>query len=238
MGEKGMTKRPLIAINMSMCVQNGREVHFLIDSYAERVWAAGGDPFLVPSLLHNGYGQEILGKVQGVLLSGGKDYPPSFYGEEPVPETDLTRLRPSFDINFGKDVLSSPLPVLGICAGCQLLNILHGGKLIQHLPNADEAHRNGLCHKAVITQEGFMSRILSLKKEEEFSVNSFHHQAVTEEVLGKGLFISSLAFDGTVESLERPGDRMVLGVQFHPERMEDTGPLFFAALVEEASGKI
>ena len=233
-----MKKRPLIAVNMSMTVLNSREIHYLIDSYAERVWAAGGDPFLVPSLLHEGYSREILGKVQAVLLSGGKDYPPSFYNQEPVPETDLTRLRPSFDMQFGKEALAGTLPVLGICAGCQLLNILHGGQLLQHLPNADEAHRNGLHHKAVITEEGFMSRILSLKKGEKFTVNSFHHQAVTKEYLGKDLFISSLAFDGTVESIERPGDRMVLGVQFHPERMDDIGPLYFSALVEEASKTI
>lgn len=230
-----MKKRPLIAVNMSMTVLNSREIHYLIDSYAERIWAAGGDPYLLPSLLHEGYSREILSKVQGVLLSGGKDYPPSFYGQEPVPETDLTRLRPFFDLDFGKEVLKSSLPVLGICAGCQLLNILHGGKLLQHLPNADEAHKGGLMHSAKITQEGWMSRILSLKKDDEFMVNSFHHQAVTKEYLGKDLFISSLAFDGTVESIERPGERMVLGVQFHPERMDDIGPLYFSALVEEAS---
>ncbi|MBO5761474.1 MAG: gamma-glutamyl-gamma-aminobutyrate hydrolase family protein [Lentisphaeria bacterium] len=230
-----MKKRPLIAVNMSMTVLNSREIHYLIDSYAERIWAAGGDPYLLPSLLHEGYSREILSKVQGVLLSGGKDYPPSFYGQEPVPETDLTRLRPSFDICFGKEALAGSLPILGICAGFQLLNILHGGKLLQHLPNADEAHKGGLMHSAKITQEGWMSRILSLKKGENFTVNSFHHQAVTKEYLGKDLFISSLAFDGTVESIERPGERMVLGVQFHPERMDDIGPLYFSALVEEAS---
>lgn len=230
-----MKKRPLIAVNMSMTVLNSREIHYLIDSYAERIWAAGGDPYLLPSLLHEGYSREILSKVQGVLLSGGKDYPPSFYGQEPVPETDLTRLRPFFDIRFGKEALAGSLPILGICAGFQLLNILHGGKLLQHLPNADEAHKGGLMHSAKITQEGWMSRILSLKKDDEFMVNSFHHQAVTKEYPGKDLFISSLAFDGTVESIERAGERMVLGVQFHPERMDDIGPLYFSALVEEAS---
>ena len=233
-----MTKRPLIAVNMSMCVMNGRDTHYLFDAYAERIWEAGGDPFLVASLLHEGYPEELLARAHGVLFSGGKDYPPSFYGQEPAPETDLGRMRPSFDLAFGKAALKSPLPVFGICAGCQLLNLLHHGGLLQHLPNAEEAHKGGKVHAARITREGWMSKILSLKKGEEFSVNSFHHQAVTEEYLGKGLFISSTAFDGTVESLERPGDRMVLAVQFHPERMDDLGPLFFSALAEEAEKRI
>lgn len=234
MGESKMKKRPVIALNMAMSVINDREVHYLIDSYAERVWQAGGEPSCVPTLLHNGYCQCVLEKAQGVLLIGGKDYPPSFYGEEPHPKTDLTRIRPSFDMEFGQAALHTALPVLGICAGFQLLNILHGGKLFQHLPNADEAHKGGAFHKAEITQEGWMSKALSLKKGEFFTVNSFHHQAVTQEYLGQGLLISSLAFDGTVESLERPGERMVLGVQFHPERMDDLGPMLFSTLVEEA----
>lgn len=238
MGESQMKKRPVIALNMAMSVFNGREVHYLIDSYAERVWQAGGDPSLVPTLLHGSYCESVLEKAQGVLLIGGKDYPPSFYGEEPHPQTDLGRLRPSFDLEFGQAALDTNLPVFGICAGFQLLNILHGGKLCQHLDNAEEAHKGGLSHKAEITQEGWMSRSLGLKKGEEYIANSFHHQAVTQEYMGKELEITSLAFDGTVEALERPGERMVLGVQFHPERMDDLGPMLFSAFVEEAKNML
>lgn len=233
-----MKKRPVIALNMAMSVFNGREVHYLIDSYAQRVWDAGGDPALIPSLLHGSYCESVLEKAQGVLLIGGKDYHPSCYGEEPHPQTDLTRMRPSFDLAFGKAALHTALPILGICAGFQLLNILHGGKLLQHLSNAEESHKRGLLHKAVITQEGFMSKALSLQKGGEYLVNSFHHQAVTKECIGKDLLISSLAFDGTVEALERPGQRMVLGVQFHPERMDDLGPMLFNTLIEESQKMI
>jgi gamma-glutamyl-gamma-aminobutyrate hydrolase PuuD len=172
--------------------------------------------------------------ADGVLLIGGRDYDPADYGESPHPETVMNRMRPHFDIAFGKAVLKREMPVLGICAGCQLLNIVSGGKLIQHLENAEE-HRNGVFHRAKILQDGFFARGAGLSAGDEMTVNSYHHQAVSPAAVGAGFNITAQAFDGSVEAIEREGSRMVLGVQFHPERMNDIGPGFFDLLKEEAA---
>ena len=142
-------------------------------------------------------------------------------------------MRPHFDIAFGEAVMRKNIPVLGICAGCQLLNIITGGKLIQHLPNA-EKHTGGMIHEAVVTKSGFFAEAIGKAPGEKLMVNSFHHQALDPEHLGNGLEIAAVAFDGTVEAVEMPGKRMVLGVQFHPERMDDLAPEIFGLLVKEA----
>ena len=227
-------KRPAILLNMAVAMVNDRESEVLISQYAQRVAESGAAPMLIPSIEDPEIVAALLDRADGVLLIGGKDYDPRYYGEEPRPETNMTRMRPHFDIAFGEAVLASDLPVLGICAGCQLLNIVAGGKLIQHLGNADE-HTGGVMHKATVDRAGFFARALGVAPGTEIAVNSFHHQAVDPAALGRGFTVTARAFDGTVEALEMPGERMVLGVQFHPERMDDLGPKFFKLLAEEAA---
>lgn len=225
--------RPVILINMAVDVVNRRECEVLISQYAQRVADAGGVPMLIPSIEDSGLIGTLLDMADGVLLIGGKDYDPRSYGEGPHPETDLTRMRPHFDLAFGAAVLKRDLPVLGICAGCQLLAIVTGNKLIQHLDNASE-HRNGARHAATVVHPGFLARALETAPGTAITVNSFHHQAVDPDTLDRKWIVSARAFDGTVEALELPGERMVLGVQFHPERMEDIGPRLFGLLTAEA----
>lgn len=227
------SERPVILLNMAVEVINGRECDVLISRYAERVSAAGAVPMLTPSIECRDNLDPLLALADGVLLIGGKDYHPSYYGCRPAPETDLGRLRPHFDIAFGAAVMQCSMPVLGICGGCQLLAILGGGRLIQHLPNAGQ-HTGGATHAAVIAEDGYLARALALAPGEEFTVNSFHHQAVDPERPG-GFRITARAFDGSVEAVEQPGGRMVLGVQFHPERMDDLGPRIFSLLRDEAA---
>lgn len=228
------TGKPVILLNMAVDMHNGRECEILISQYAQRVWDAGAVPMLLPSIEDADFMNSLLGLADGVLLIGGKDYDPHYYGCEREKETDLSRRRPHFDIGFGRAVLAHGMPVLGICAGCQLLSILYGGKLIQHLPDA-AMHRGGAVHTARIREEGYFSRALGLGARDRFTVNSFHHQAVDPALPGEGLRITAEAFDGSVEAVEAadPG-RMILGVQFHPERMNDLGPVLFGFLRGEA----
>ena len=188
---------------------------------------------LIPSIEKRENIETLLDMANGVLLIGGKDYPPSYYGELPHEKTGMDRLRPHFDIAFGEAVMRRELPVLGICAGCQLLNIISGGKLIQHLPNADE-HTGGTFHEAQVTKDGFFARAVGKAPGEKITVNSFHHQALDPVHLGKNLSVTAVASDGSIEAVELPGERMVLGVQFHPERMDDLAPRIFGLLKEEA----
>src|SRR5271166_3121564 len=110
--------------------------------YVESVMNAGGLPLLVPPSPPEVL-KEYLELADGVLFTGGLDYPPQFYGQKPRPEVDVQPLeRAESDRNFMRLVLESSKPALGICAGLQLLNISKGGTLIQHLPNAPQ-------HKAI-----------------------------------------------------------------------------------------
>ena len=226
-------KRPRILLNMVVENLRSREWEAIISTYPQRVAAAGGLPILMPSLQDEDLISQYLDNADGVIFIGGPDYHPKYFGEEPHPETNLKRLRPEFDIFFGKMVMQREMPVLGICAGCQLLNIITGGKLIQHLDNYTE-HKSGVHHYARITADGYFARAVNRKCGDSLTVNSFHHQALDKNFIGKDLQITAEAFDGTVEAVEIPGDRMVLGVQFHPERMDDLAPGIFNLLIEEA----
>ena len=222
-----------VLVNTIVQKINGLECEVLRGPYAQRVCDAGAVPFLIPSIEKDIVIGSLLDLADGVLLIGGPDYPPQYYEEERMPETGVNRLRPHFDLALAQEALRRGLPVLGICAGCQLLNIVSGGKLIQHLDNAAE-HRNGVLHKAAIVRDGFFGRAVKKSAGEEITVNSFHHQAVSPDAVGEGFSITARAFDGSIEALEMAGERMVLGVQFHPERMDDPGPAIFSLLKEEA----
>ena len=228
-----MGKKPVILVNMAVDVINGRENDVVISQYVQRISDSGAVPMLIPSIEKEENIETLLDLADGVLLIGGRDYDPADYGEPAHPETMMNRMRPHFDITFGKAVLKRRMPVLGICAGCQLLNIVSGGKLIQHLDNATE-HRNGVFHSAELLSDGFFSEALKLRAGAKVTVNSFHHQAVSPEAVGNGFKVTAKAFDGSIEVIEQEGQRMVLGVQFHPERMDDLGPLIFSMLKEES----
>ena len=231
----GNSRLPRILLNMAVDVVNNRECEVLISQYADRVSDSGAIPMLMPSIEKKELIESLLDIADGVILIGGKDYDPRLFGEKPHPETNLSRKRPHFDFAFATAALRRDVPILGICAGCQLLNIITGGNLIQHLDNTPE-HRF-TTHGATVTDSGFFSRALGLAPGSALTVNSFHHQAVDPDRLGTGIRITGRAFDGTVEAIELPGPRMVLGVQFHPERMDDIGPSFFSLIREEARSR-
>ena len=228
-----MRKNPVILLNMAVDVINNRENDVIISQYVQRVSDSGAVPMLIPSIEKEENIETLLDMADGVLLIGGRDYDPADYGAEVDPRTVMNRLHPHFDIAFGKAVMKREMPVLGVCAGCQLLNIITGGKLIQHLANAPE-HQNGVTHTAEIIADGFFARALGKKPGDTITVNSYHHQAADPAALGKGLVITARGFDGTVEAIELPGSRMALGVQFHPERMGDLAPAIFGMLIKEA----
>jgi putative glutamine amidotransferase len=179
-------------------------------------------------------GLDLAGADALVLGGSETDIHPSLYGESVGPhtvDTDLTRhLR---DLAALRHALSTNLPVLGVCSGAQLLNVLHGGTLHQHLPDSGFSgldHRDG---HDVATSDGTLARRLLGSAP---AVVSEHHQAVKR--LGGGLHVTSTAPDGLIEALEVPGHRFALGVQWHPERCGDgeagTGRRTAEALVEAA----
>ena len=130
------------------------------------------------------------------------------------------------------------LPILGICRGMQVLNVARGGALHQHLPDVVGEHleHRQPDHGSVTThrvETAPHTRLRSALGGPVLEVNSFHHQAV--RTLGKGLVATAWAEDGTIEAIEHPGERLILGVQWHAEGLRAHAPLF-NLLVEAAAG--
>lgn len=184
------------------------------EPYARALEAAGAEPLLraaQPGL--------TLGSCAGLLLTGGSDVNPWLYGETPAPETEPPD--PDRDATEGAlidEALARDLPLLAICRGMQILNVHLGGSLIQHLPTAARHVRRTPdkslpAHRVAIEPGGLLA---SIARSETWEVNSRHHQAVAR--LAPGLQVCARdPEDGTIEAVEFPLRRFVLGVQWHPE---------------------
>lgn len=213
--------RPIILLNSDVEAE-GRYATLRVRlpaAYVDAVAEAGGLPVVVSPTLPAALLHEHVARCDGVLFIGGADYPPSWYGESPLAETkELHPLRAASDRELARAVLASDKPVLAICGGHQLLNLACGGRLIQHLPQA-ERHVGNQRHGVTIHDGRILREIFGAGRIE---VNSWHHQAADPAAIGQGLVITAHADDGTVEALEgRDPGRFLLGVQWHPERDDD-----------------
>jgi gamma-glutamyl-gamma-aminobutyrate hydrolase PuuD len=200
-------------------------------AYVRSVEAAGGRPLVVPPV--DDAVSETLDALDGLVFSGGADIDPGAYGEAPHPEVTVTYPhRDEAELTLLEAALAREMPVLAICRGMQMLNVLRGGNLDQHLPETvgHEGHRqvHGVFSEhSVRLKDG--SRTAEIVGEGA-RVKSSHHQGVGR--LGEGLDAVAWAEDGSVEALEDRGQRFAIGVLWHPEEGEDK--LLFEALVEEA----
>jgi putative glutamine amidotransferase len=218
----------------------GREEMVLNFHYMRAVTAAGGLPVVMsPQPLEAV--PDLVARLDGVLIPGGPDIDPSFYGHEPDdnlgptwPEVDR------FEIALVQEAERRGLPLLAICRGMQLLNVAHGGTLYQHLPDHvgdDVVHRRRSLDDAVamhpvrIEGDSELSCVLGA---ERLDVNSYHHQAPWE--IGAGLRAVAWADDGVIEGIE--GGRS-LGVQWHAEAMqgEPAQRALFEELVSSARSR-
>jgi putative glutamine amidotransferase len=202
-------------------------------SYADAVAEAGGEPVLLPT---GAVSAEAIGRLDGLVLAGGADIDPARYGEDAGPHTLSTRPeRDASEIALLQAALARDLPLLAVCRGMQLLNVLLGGTLLQHLPDVPgtEPHQLGLglfAERTVRTAEGSaVGRILGPVT----TVDCHHHQALDR--IAAGVSVSAWADDGLVEAVELPDRRFCLGVQWHPEAGDDRR--LFAALVAAAGAR-
>ncbi len=210
----GITGRRALASIMN--VPNGfadAPLDAYLSEYATSVAQVGGIP------VHLSPDADVTGLVphlDGIIIAGGADVDPRRYNQVPAEhagpfETD----RDEFEFSLVEAALDRGIPVLGICRGHQLLNVFHGGTLIQHLPIGEgESHgsyaypRAHRVHDVVFESGSIPHRLYG----DSTRVNSFHHQAV--DVPGKGVRVTGRAADGMVESIEFEGG---MGVQWHPE---------------------
>jgi putative glutamine amidotransferase len=174
-------------------------------------------------------------EFDGLCLTGGGDIEPARYGESAAPETDdVDPARDELELRLLRTALDRDIPVLGICRGFQVINVANGGKLVQHV----EGHSRSLgalhSHQAVPAAGSLLANATS---DRAHVVNSSHHQAVTDDVLGPGLR-PTVRIDGLIEALEDPGHRWVVAVQWHPERSAEVSAeatQIFRAFADAAS---
>jgi putative glutamine amidotransferase len=200
--------------------------------YVESVERAGGRALVVPP--STDAIDETLDVLDGVVFSGGIDIDPTAYGADRHPKTDPAQEhRDAGELALLERALARDVPTLAICRGFQLLNVLRGGDLVQHLPEivGHDRHRHVepvmADHEVTVKQGSKLGGILG----DRAPVKSSHHQGFGK--LGDGLQEAAWAEDGTIEALEDPRHRFALGVLWHPEEGEDYA--LFAALVEQAA---
>jgi len=227
--------RPVIGITTYVTPARWRnwelEAALVPADYVRAVERAGGRALLVPPS-HDGV-EETLESLDGLIFSGGSDLDPELYGQEAHAETsDVVRNRDTAELALLEAALERDMPVLAICRGSQVLNVARGGDLVQHLPDVvgDEKHKHTpgtFADHDVSVEDG--SRLASVLGERA-PVKSHHHQGFGK--VGEGLRVVAHAEDGTIEAVEDPTRRFVLGVLWHPEAGEDAR--LFEELVREA----
>jgi putative glutamine amidotransferase len=199
-------------------------------AYADAVATAGGEPVLLPT---GSVTADVVARLDGLVLAGGADVDPARYGEEPGEHTTVTRPdRDASEVAVLQAALDRDLPLLAICRGMQLLNVVLGGTLLQHLPDVPgtEPHQLGLglyAERKVRTAPG---TALDALIGPTATVNCHHHQALDR--IASALTPSAWADDGVVEGVEADGRRFCLAVQWHPETSEDRR--LFSGLVASA----
>lgn len=200
--------------------------------YVEAVEAGGGLALILPYTGKEGIAAQM-GLISGLLLTGGGDIEPALYGQQRSPKTEPpTPMRDEYELEVCRAALGAGIPVLGICRGCQLLNVALGGNMEQHVDNHvfNTPRRADYIHDVYIT-EG--SRLAAIMGGTQVSVNSIHHQVVGSS-LGRGLVVSAKSGDGLVEGIEHTG-QFALGVQWHPEELAHKDKLqaaLFSAFVQ------
>ncbi len=218
--------RPVIGIPCQADFRAGskRPIYGNNRTYVHAVENAGGLPILIPMLKDLHHLEDLLPRLDGILFSGGIDLQPALYGESKHPKADEGDPElDEFEIVVANWALQEDIPILGVCRGMQLLNVVLGGSLYQDIPSqrADalehcrrDLPRTALTHAVAVEEGSAMEQILGGR---EVWINSLHHQAVKEP--GKGVYISGCAEDGLAELLEVPERRFLLGVQGHPEEI-------------------
>lgn len=237
--------RPLIGITTSLRPKEGGAVFELADRYVQAVWQAGGLPVLLPALQPE-MAMSLAQQFDGVIFSGGGDIPPDLYGEAPHPATktdDAMRRRTEFEIALAKAMAKLFKPVLGICLGCQLLNVAFGGTLLQDIPSerpdalSHHTEQGFVSHRVIVKYPSLLAEWLGLKDSGEIVVKSAHHQAI--KAVGRGLRVSALSPDGIVEAIEAADGKPIVGVQWHPEAGHDDpyAQHLFDAFVRTCAGQ-
>ena len=216
-------KKPLIALTLDYETTKGYSKYpwyAIRENYFTSIEESGGIGVGIPHNIKDII--NLLYKIDGLVITGGNfDIDPNKFGETIVHQTvQLKENRTNFELLAAEIMLKQNKPVLGICGGEQLINVLYKGSLIQHIPDEiknpieheqkNPRHEPG--HSVRIKDNTKLHSIISTN---DIMVNSAHHQAI--KTPGNGLIVNALSADGIIEGIEDPTKNFCIGVQWHPE---------------------
>jgi putative glutamine amidotransferase len=188
------------------------------EMYLDLVRDAGATPVVLP--VHEEFDADLVGRLDGVVLTGGGDVDPSEYRRSRSPLThEIDPWRDRFELGLTRAAVARDIPLLAICRGIQVMNVALGGSLIQDidsevpgaLRHCELDHWNRVVHPVRFESGSLLARLMG----EQIDVNSMHHQAIAE--WGDGLVAVGRSPDGLVEAVQAPGLRFFVGIQWHPE---------------------
>ncbi len=221
---------PIIGITSNQVTNSyGQPAVQLLQAYVDAISMAGGVPILIPSSLARGGWESLYSRLDGILFSGGGDIGAEYFSGEAHPRIDDVQPdRDAVELDLLHAAASEGKPFLGICRGCQLVNVGLGGTLYTHIPDQvpgalDHSYpgnmRTVLVHEVQVEEGTFAAQVLD---EPIVRVNSHHHQGIKE--IAPQLRISGRAPDGLIELVELPDHPFGLAVQWHPEWLTDQEP--------------
>lgn len=233
-GQSTNMQRPLIGISVARSPEKSafgvKDSVLQVMEYSEAIVEAGGRPVLLPSTEH--IPNDLLTGIDGLMLSGGGDLSPQMFGEIPVEASyGISEIRDAFESALVHHAVERGVPVLAICRGLQLINVLWGGTLHMDIPGHWQTEPSDQVVHAVDIVEG--SQLFQLIGNSTMMVNSYHHQAIKE--LGKGLIPVAFS-DDLVEAFEAE-DADIIAVQWHPEhlyKVSESNMSLFTNLVNKA----
>lgn len=233
-------QRAIIAISANIIDENSA-LHF---AYSKAIVDGGAVPIIIPANCDSDSLISLMRGVDGLLLSGGADIDAYYFNEENIPDlTDISPQRDLYEFALLRAAIDCGVPILGICRGCQLLNVALGGSLYQDLPSIYPhdllkhsilTDRHLAVHDIDISEESILYKIIGKSR---IGVNSRHHQAIKD--VAPSLKVSALSPDGVVEGIEGYPTHKIIALQCHPENMATTGESvemkrLFAFFISEA----
>lgn len=214
--------KPIIGITSSM--ELDQKKYMVNENNVRAIHQAGGIPLLLPYITGDNDIDQMVQQIDGLYLPGGYDIDPTLFGEEPHPKLGtIIPKRDKFEFSLIEKVLEKGKPILGVCRGSQILNIVVGGDMYQdiygqiHTPLFQHSQRSPLQHGSHfvnVLEDSLLAKLVGVT---ELRVNSFHHQA--NRKIPSNFLASGVANDGIIEAIESKEHPFVLGVQWHPESM-------------------
>ena len=225
--------KPVIGITTYIKKDSFRDYSRVGYEYIDKIEKSEGVPLEIPILQDCTVEtmNRLISSMDGIIFTGGANVDSLWYGEKPLEEQSIeTQLRNRFERALFFAAKEKKIPILGICRGAQLINVLQGGSLSQNIDiqMSSEIDHSGVGRKIEEKQHIVLfekdSHVAEIYNKEKISVNSFHIQCIKK--LGENLKVTAKSEDGIPEAIEYEGDFFMQGVQWHPEAMEDQLPLF------------